>query len=91
MNKQKDKPKSEIVFDKRKYVILIIGILVTVIGFLLMIGGGSPDPNEFSYEIFSHRRITVAPILVLAGYGIMVYAILTKKSSEKENPGEAKK
>ncbi len=84
MNKKKKKEESGILFDKKKYMILIGGILVTVVGFLLMIGGGTDDPKEFSYDIFSHRRITLAPILVLAGYGIMIYSIITKKASNKK-------
>ncbi len=91
MNKIKDKENREILFDKKKYLILIGGLLVTAIGFLLMIGGGSPDPNEFSYDLFSHRRITIAPILVLSGYGIMIFAILTKKSTKEKNPEVTKK
>lgn len=84
MKTQSNSEEREILFDKRKYYILIAGILVGVLGYLLMIGGGSDDPNEFSYDLFSHRRITLAPILVLAGYGIMIYSILTKKKSAKK-------
>ncbi|MBS4012574.1 MAG: DUF3098 domain-containing protein [Bacteroidetes bacterium] len=81
MKTQSNPEEREILFDRRKYYILIAGILVGALGFILMIGGGTEDPNEFSYDIFSHRRITLAPILVLAGYGIMIYSILTKKKS----------
>jgi hypothetical protein len=90
MKNAKQSEEREILFDKRKYYILIAGILVTVIGFILMIGGGSEDPNEFSYDIFSHRRITLAPILVLAGYGIMIYSIITKKASKEEKEKQIK-
>jgi hypothetical protein len=49
-----------------------------VLGYLLMSGGGSDDPDVFSYEIFNFRRITLAPYIVLAGYGTILYAILKK-------------
>lgn len=70
---------------KRNYRILIIGILVVVVGYILMIGGGSDNPNEFSREIFSFRRITLAPIVVLIGYGVIFYSILTKKKFESSD------
>ena len=56
-----------------------IGIVLLIIGYLLMSGGGSENPNEFhADQIFSARRITIAPITVLAGYGTILYAILKK-------------
>lgn len=60
------------------YKLLIAGLVVIFIGFLLMMGGGSEDPNTFNPEIFSTRRITVAPIVVLLGFAIEVVAILYK-------------
>lgn len=65
-------------FGKENYMLLIIGLVVIIIGFLLMIGGGSDDPAVFSEDIFSFRRMTLAPILVLAGYIIEIYAIMKK-------------
>lgn len=65
-------------FDRRKYTLLLIGLVVIIVGFVLMSGGGSDDPNKFSEAIFSARRITVAPIVVMAGYGVIMYAILKK-------------
>ncbi len=69
-------------FDAANYKFLLIGIAIVVVGYLLMIGGGSEDPNEFSYEIFSTRRITVAPIVALIGYGFIFYAILKRKKGQ---------
>lgn len=79
-------------FDRSKYTWLIIGLLVTALGFVLMIGGGSDDPAVFSEGIFSFRRMTLAPILVLAGYGIQIYAILkkTKNTPGKDSEGKSK-
>ena len=55
---------------------MIIGLAVIALGFILMIGGGSDDPNVFNPAIFSWRRIRLAPALVIIGFGIQVYAIL---------------
>ena len=65
-------------FGKENYRLLLIGLVVILVGFLLMIGGGSDDPNVFSEDIFSFRRMTLAPILVLIGYAIEIYAIMKK-------------
>lgn len=59
-------------------MLLLIGLVIIIVGFVLMSGGGSDDPNEFSEAIFSARRITVAPLVVLAGYGFIMWAILKK-------------
>jgi len=59
-------------------MLLIIGLALIFVGFLLMIGGGSDDPNVFNEKIFSFRRITLAPILILAGFVIEIFAIMKK-------------
>ena len=68
--------KPEFLFDKINYKILLIGIGVIALGFILMAGGGSDDPNVFNEDIFNFRRIRLAPTTVLIGFGITVYAIL---------------
>mgnify|MGYP003118782831 FL=1 len=55
---------------------MFIGLAVIALGFILMSGGGSTDPNVFNPEIYSFRRIRLAPALVLIGFGIEVYAVL---------------
>ena len=70
--------KNKLLFGKRNYKFMIIGLLFIAIGFILMSGGGSDDPNIFNEEIYSFRRIRLAPILVITGFIIEVYAILTK-------------
>jgi hypothetical protein len=70
--------KQEFLFEKDNYIILIVGIAVITLGFLLMAGGGSEDPNVFNEEIFNFRRIRLAPTVVLIGFGITVYSILKK-------------
>lgn len=69
---------AEFAFGKQNYKLLLIGLVLILVGFLLMIGGGSDDPNVFSDKIFDFRRITLAPILVLAGYVVEIYAIMKK-------------
>lgn len=69
-------------FGRENYLWVIIGIAFLFIGFLLMIGGGSDDPDVFNEAIFSFRRLTLAPILVLAGFGIEIYAIMKKPKDE---------
>ncbi len=72
----------EFAFGRQNYRLLIIGLIFILLGFLLMIGGGSDDPNVFNYKIFSFRRITLAPILILAGFIIEIFAIMRKTKEE---------
>ena len=68
--------KQEFLFENINYTILLIGIGVIILGFILMSGGGSDDPNVYSDAIFDFRRIRLAPTTVLIGFGVTVYAIL---------------
>ena len=70
--------KKKLLFGKRNYKFMLIGISFIALGFILMSGGGSDDPNVFNEEIYSFRRIRLAPILVITGFIIEIYAILTK-------------
>ena len=74
----KNEQKQEFLFEKVNYKILLVGIAVIALGFILMSGGGSDDPNVFNEEIFNFRRIRLAPTMVLIGFGITIYAILKK-------------
>lgn len=66
-------------FTKDNYIWMLVGIVVIVIGMFLMAGGASKDPNVFlKDEVYSTRRITIAPILILAGLVIEIYAIFKK-------------
>ena len=64
-------------FKKRNYVLMLIGLGLIVFGFLLMSGGASEDPAKFSEEIFSFRRITLATIIVMLGFIVEVFAIMS--------------
>lgn len=74
--KRKEAVKSAFVFGKKNYKFMFIGLACIALGFILMSGGGSDDPNVFNPEIFNFRRIRLAPMLILIGFGIQVYAIL---------------
>jgi len=76
--------KPEFALAKENYKLLLIGFAIIVLGFILMVGGGSDDPTAFSEDIFSFRRITLAPIVVLAGFVFEIYAIM-KKPKEDQN------
>ena len=78
---QKKKP--QFIFQKKNYTFLFIGIAFIALGFILMSGGGSDDPNVFNPEIYNFRRIRLAPLLVLIGLGIQIYAILLDPSKKK--------
>ena len=75
---KEDTNKSEFLFGKENYKILIIGLVVIALGFILMSGGANENPNVFNEEVFSFRRIRLAPTVVLIGFGITIYSILKK-------------
>ncbi len=82
--KNDNKEKMNFALGPENYKFLAIGFAIIVIGFLLMLGGKSDDPNVFSDKIFSFRRITLAPVVVLAGFVFEIWAIMKKpKSSGK--------
>ncbi len=70
------------VFGKRNYTFMFIGLAVIALGFILMSGGGSDNPNVFNPDIYSFRRIRLAPALVLIGFGIEIYAILVNPNKQ---------
>jgi hypothetical protein len=74
---------AQFAFGRQNYILVIVGLFVMGIGFLLMIGGGSEDPNEFSESLFDFQRLTLAPILILAGYIIEIFAILKRPKSKE--------
>ena len=78
MSKKENNTKPEFLFSKRNYIIMLIGAAVIALGFILMTGGGSDDPNVFNPEIYNWQRIRLGPTLVIIGLGIEIYAILAK-------------
>lgn len=75
--------KKVILFGKRNYKFLLLSLSLIAIGFILMSGGGSDDPNVFNPEIFNFRRIRLAPTIVLLGFGVAIYAILMPPKKNK--------
>jgi membrane-bound ClpP family serine protease len=71
-------PKSDFSFGRINYILMLSGIGLIILGFILMAGGKSDDPNVFNPDVFSFRRITLAPIIVLSGFALNIYAILKK-------------
>ncbi len=78
MKKKNKEIKSEFLFGKRNYAIMLIGLAFIGLGFILMAGGGSDNPEIFNADIYNFRRIRLAPTLVLIGLGIEIYAIMSK-------------
>jgi hypothetical protein len=76
--KKEDDKKAGFALGRENYKLMAIGFAVIIIGFILMAGGKSDDPNVFSGDIFSFRRITLAPLIVLAGFIFEIYAIMKK-------------
>ena len=63
-------------FHRQNYILLIAGLVILGIGFLLMIGGGSDNPNVFNESLFDFQRLTLAPVLLLIGYIVEIFAIM---------------
>ena len=73
---QTENPKMPL--TRKNYILLLAGLVIILPGFVLMAGGGSDSPDEFNYAMFSWRRITLAPILVVGGFVMEIYAILKR-------------
>lgn len=72
-------------FSKQNYIIFLAGILLIGLGYLLMIGGGSEDPNVFNPAIFDAQRITVAPILSTIGFVTIIFGIMWRPKQTPES------
>ncbi len=78
MNKKQVNKQGVFLFERRNYIVMLIGLAVITAGFILMAGGSSDDPDYFNEAMYNFRRIRLAPALVLIGFGIEFYAILLK-------------
>ena len=76
--KQEDLSSPDFAFGKENYTLMFIGVAIMLLGFILMTGGGSKDPNVFNAEMFDFRRLTLAPILILVGFAVEIVAIMKK-------------
>jgi hypothetical protein len=82
LTEQKEKQDIGFAIPSDSYKFIIIGFAVVILGFILMAGGGSDDPSVFNPEVFSPRRITLAPIVVVAGFIVVGWAIMRKPKAE---------
>lgn len=78
MNTPKEDKKIEFALEKSNFILMGIGLVVIILGFILMAGGKSDNPNVFNESMFSFTRITLAPLLVFAGFVFEIYAIMKK-------------
>lgn len=82
---RKESANNNFIFGRKNYMFMLIGLGIIALGFILMSGGGSEDPNVFNPDIFSWRRIRLAPTLVLIGFGVQVYAILLNPNKDAKS------
>ncbi len=73
-----EKKMFDFAFGRENYILMIAGIVILGIGYLLMVGGGSKDPETFSYELFNTRRLVVSPLVILVGIVVEIVAIMKK-------------
>jgi len=73
--------KNDFLFDKNRYRLLIVSLLIISIGFLLMSGGASDDPEVFNDRIYNFRRIRLAPLIVILGFTLCIFTILKKSKN----------
>jgi cell division protein FtsN len=88
MAKKKTDTRKQLAFSRENYKLMIIGVLIIIVGFILMTGGKAENPQQFNPDVFSFRRITLAPVIVLAGFALEIYAIMKKPKEDKSNEGK---
>ena len=76
--KNETKKKFDFAFGRINYILLIVGIVLLALGYILLVGGGSTDPDVFNEAIFDAQRLTIAPLLLMAGFIVEVFAIMIK-------------
>jgi hypothetical protein len=83
-NNKKEPAPQHVLFGKENYMWMLAGAVVMALGFFLMAGGKSSDPNVFKdSEVYSTTRITIAPLLIIAGFVIEIFAIMRKPKADK--------
>lgn len=82
MNCTIEKYMDKFALPKKNIVLILIGLGVIVLGYILLAGGGSDDPNVFNYEMFSFRRLVIAPIVIIAGFAFEIYAIMKRPKKQ---------
>ncbi len=82
MSKDNTVESVDFVFGKKNYIVMIAGIVSVIIGFFLLSGGGSTDPNVFNPEIFDAQRLIVAPLFMFGGFVLEIFAIMIKSKDK---------
>ena len=82
MANSNEKEEINFVFNKVNYKLMIIGLILIILGLIFLSGGGSKDPEVFNEAVFNLRRMVIAPVLMLAGFVLEIYAIMYRS---KEN------
>jgi len=80
--KVEDHSRPAFALGRENYIIMLVGVFLILLGFILMMGGGSKDPNVFNEDMFDFRRLTLAPILILLGFGVEIVAIMRKPKEQ---------
>lgn len=75
---EKEKKGFDFAFRKENYILMGVGVLLLILGYILLSGGGSDDPNVFSEALFNTRRLVVAPLVILAGFIVEIWAIMKR-------------
>ncbi len=83
-NDIKKQDDAKLPLSDKNYKLLLIGFAIIILGFLLMVGGEAASPEGFNYNIFSFRRITLGPIVLVAGFVFEIYAILHRPKSNND-------
>lgn len=81
--------KEQSTFSKQNFIILVVGLALIILGYVLMIGGGSEDPNKFNPAIFDSQRITIAPMVCLLGFATIILAIMWRPKASQQNQDNA--
>ena len=79
VNKEENNGQFELAFGLVNYILMAVGIVMLALGYILLSGGGSDDPNVFNPAMFDPRRLVVAPILIVLGFVVEIVAIMFKK------------
>jgi len=79
----KSEQKIGLALGRQNFILIVIGFAIVVIGYLLMIGGKSESIDVYNPEVFSFRRITLSPLVILLGYIFIIYAIMKKTKESK--------
>lgn len=88
--KQANRIKRPPLFRLPNYILMVVGVVILAVGYICISGGAAPEPDQFNPEVFNTRRIVVAPILILAGLVIEIFAIMwhPKQKNQEENNSE---